>query len=444
MNPPPTSYAWNDGTALAYQVVGASSGPDLLFVPGSVTHLEVLWQEPSVSRFLTRLAGFSRLILMDPRGLGLSDRLTEVPTLDERVADVLAVLDAADSDRAALFGNADTGPPAIATAVSYPDRVTSLILCGTYAKASWSDDYRAGWTDEEWSDFQRWVRDDWGKEADSLENVAPSRVDDNEFGRWWATLMRLGASPRAVLLLGEMTKSVDVRDLLPRLTVPTLVMHRVGDRVNEIAQGRYLAERIPGARWVELPGEDFALWAGDLTALAEEIEEFLTGHRSGLEATKAVTTVMFTDIVGSTELARNLGDSAWADLIEKHDALVRAELRRFGGQEVDTAGDGFLASFTSPTAAIRCARAVREATANTGIQIRIGLHAGECDLIGGKPRGIAVHVGARVAAEADAGEVLISQTVRDLVAGSGLSLEDAGEYELKGVPDRWHLYRVVD
>jgi class 3 adenylate cyclase len=269
-------------------------------------------------------------------------------------------------------------------------------------------------------------------------------VDDDEFGRWWATLMRLGASPRAVLLLGEMTKAVDVRDLLPRLTVPTLVMHRVGDRVNEIAQGRYLAERIPGARWVELPGEDFALWAGDLTVLADEIEEFLTGQRSGLEATKAVTTLMFTDIVGSTELARNLGDSVWADLLEKHDALVRAELRRFGGHEVDTAGDGFLASFTSPTAAIHCARAVRDATANTGIQIRIGLHAGECDFIGGKPRGIAVHIGARVAAEADAGEVLISQTVRDLVAGSGLSLEDAGEHELKGVPDRWHLFRVVD
>jgi pimeloyl-ACP methyl ester carboxylesterase len=204
VNPPPTSYAWNDGTALAYQVVGASSGPDLLFVPGSVTHLEVLWQEPSVSRFLTRLAGFSRLILMDPRGLGLSDRLTDVPTLDERVADVIAVLDAAGSDRAALFGNADTGPPAIATAVSHPERVTSLILCGTYAKARWSDDYPIGWTDEEWSDFRRTVRDGWGKEEDSLRNVAPSRVDDDEFGRWWATLMRLGASPRAVLLLGEM------------------------------------------------------------------------------------------------------------------------------------------------------------------------------------------------------------------------------------------------
>jgi class 3 adenylate cyclase len=443
VNPQQTSYAWNDGTALAYQVVGASSGADLLFAPGSVTHLELLWQEPRVSRFLKRLAGFSRLILMDPRGLGLSDRLTDVPSLDERVADIVAVLEAAESERAALFGNADTGPPAIAMAVSHPERVTSLILCGTYAKARWSDDYPMGWTDEEWSDFQRWVRDDWGKEGDSLRNVAPSRVDDDEFRRWWASLMRLGASPRAVLLLGEMTMAVDVRDLLPRLTVPTLVMHREGDRVNDIALGRYLAERIPRARWVELPGEDFALWAGDLSALADEIEEFLTGHRSGLEATKVVTTVMFTDIVASTELARNLGDSGWADFVEKHDALVRAELRRFGGQEVDTAGDGFLASFTSPTAAIRCGRAVSEAAAHAGIQIRIGLHTGECDIIGGKPRGIAVHIGARVAAKALADQVLVSQTVRDLVAGSGLMFEDAGEHELKGVPDRWHLYRVV-
>jgi class 3 adenylate cyclase len=443
VNTPQTSYAWNDGTALAYQVVGSSSGPDLLLVPGSVTHIEVLWQEPSVGRFLTRLAGFSRLILMDPRGLGLSDRLTDVPTLDERVADVIAVLDAAGSERSTLFGNADTGPPAIAAAISRPERVSSLILCGTYAKASRSDDYPMGWTDDEWSDFQRWVRDDWGNEAGTLRDVAPSRVDDDAFKRWWTTLMRLGASPRAVLLLGEMTMAVDVRDLLPRVSVPTLVMHRVGDRVNEIAHGRYLADRIPGARWVELPGEDFALWAGDLSTLADEVEEFLTGHRSGQEATKVVTTVMFTDIVASTERARTLGDSAWADLLEKHDALVRAELRRFGGQEVDTAGDGFLASFTSPTAAIRCARAVQEAAGRLRIQVRIGLHTGECDVIGGKPRGIAVHIGARVAAEADAGEVLISQTVKDLVAGSGLSLEDAGERELKGVPDRWRLYRVT-
>ncbi len=444
MDRPQTSYAWNDGTALAYQIVGSSPGPDLLFAPGSVTHLEVLWQEPSVSRFLTRLAGFSRLILMDPRGLGMSDRLTDVPTIDERVADVIAVLDAAESERATLFGNADTGPPSIATAVTHPERISSLILLGTFAKGSWSEDYPMGPTDDEWLEFERWVRDDWGKEAATLPfNVAPSRVDDDEFRRWWATLMRLGASPRAILLLGEMTRAVDVRELLTHVTVPTLVMHRAGDLVNDVAHGRYLAERIPEARWVELPGDEFALWAGDMTGLADEVEEFLTGQRSGPEATKVVTTLMFTDIVGSTERARALGDSAWADLLAKHDALVRAELRRSGGEEIDTAGDGFFASFASPTAGIRCAEAVREAATQIGIQVRVGLHTGECDMIGSKPRGIAVHIGARVAAAAGAGEVLISQTVKDLVAGSGLPLEDAGEHDLKGVPGRWHLYRVV-
>lgn len=245
MDRPQTSYAWNDGTALAYQIVGSSPGPDLLFAPGSVTHLEVLWQEPSVSRFLTRLAGFSRLILMDPRGLGMSDRLTDVPTIDERVADVIAVLDAAESERATLFGNADTGPPSIATAVTHPERISSLILLGTFAKGSWSEDYPMGPTDDEWLEFERWVRDDWGKEAATLPfNVAPSRVDDDEFRRWWATLMRLGASPRAILLLGEMTRAVDVRELLTHVTVPTLVMHRAGDLVNDVAHGRYLAERI--------------------------------------------------------------------------------------------------------------------------------------------------------------------------------------------------------
>ncbi len=381
MNRPQTSYAWNEGTALAYQVVG-SSGPDLLFVPGSVTHLEVLWEEPRVSRFLNRLASFSRLILMDPRGLGLSDRLTEVPTLDERVADLLSVLDAARSKRAALFGNADTGPACIAVGALHPDRVSGLVLCGTYAKASWSEDYPIGWTDEEWAEFERFVKADWGTET----------------------------------LLGEMTRSVDVRPLLPRITVPTLVMHRIGDRVNPIEHGRFLAEQIPGARWVELPGEDFVLWAGNTDTIVDEVEEFLTGRRGGAEPTHVVATLMFTDVVGSTEQARALGDREWANLLEAHNARVRAELRRFGGREIDTAGDGFLASFDSPAAAIRCAGAVLDSVRAIGVDLRIGLHTGECDVVGDKLRGIAVHIGARVASTAGAGEILVSQTVKDLVA----------------------------
>jgi class 3 adenylate cyclase len=438
---PTTSYAWNEGVAIAYQVVG-SNGPDLLLVPGSITHLEVLRDEPRVDRFLTRLAGFSRLILMDPRGLGLSDRLTAVPTMDERVGDLLSVLDAARSERAILFGNADTGPPCIAAAVAHPERVDGLILHGTYAKASWSEDYPLGWTDEDLAEFRERVKDEWGTH-EGLEQVAPSLAHDEAFRQWEAALMRAGASPTAVLLLAEMTFGVDVRPLLPRISVRTLVMHRSGDRVNSVELGRNLAERIPGARWIELPGEDFMMWAGDLDALGDEIEEFATGRRDGAEPTRVVATVMFTDVVGSTERARELGDRGWADLLEAHHARVRSELRRFGGREIDTAGDGFLASFGSPTAAIRCARAVVASLGEIGVGIRIGLHTGECEVVGDKLRGIAVHIGARVASLAGPGEVLVSQTVRDLVAGSGFEFEDRGTQELKGVPWEWRLFAVA-
>ncbi len=441
MDRPQTSYAWNDSTALAYQVLG-TSGPDLLLVPGSVSHLEVLWDEPRVSRFLRRFAAFCRLIIMDPRGLGLSDRLTEIPTMEERVADLLSVLDAAESERATLFGNADTGPPCIAAAVAHPERVDGLVLCGTYAKGSWSEDYPWGWTDERWADFRRSVRDHWGTPGGEEEG-APSMAGDTAFLQWSATLARLGASPRAILLLGEMTQSVDVRPLLPQVAVPTLVMHRIGDRVNEVDHSRYLVDRIPGARWVELPGDDFMLWAGDTDAIVDEVEEFLTGQRGGAEPTRVVATVMFTDVVGSTERARALGDRAWADLLEVHNARVRAELRRYGGREIDTAGDGFFISFESPASAIRCARAVLESVGEIGVDLRIGLHTGECDVVGDKLRGIAVHIGARVASEAGAGEALVSQTVKDLVAGLGIEFKDRGTHELKGVPDEWHLYSVI-
>jgi len=438
---PETSYAWNEGTALAYQVVG-SSGPDLLFVPGSVTHLEVQWEEPRVSRFLNRLAGFCRLILMDPRGLGLSDRLTEVPTIAERVADQIAVLDAARSEHATLFGNADTGPAAIAAAVAHPERVDGLILCGTYPKASWSKDYPMGWTNERADELRHYVKASWGK-TEGVWTAFPSLADDPAFRRWYETLTRAGASPRALLLLMEMTLAVDVRPLLPQVAVPTLVMHRAGDPVNAVENGRYLAERIRGARWVELPGDDFVLWSGDTDAIADEIEEFLTGRRGVAEPSRIVATVMFTDIVESTERARAVGDRAWADLLQVHDARVRDELRRFGGHEVDTAGDGFLAWFESPTAAIRCARAVLASVSEVGVELRVGLHTGECEIVGDKLRGIAVHVGARVASTAEAGEILASQTVRDLVAGSGIAFEDRGMHQLKGVPGDWPLYSIA-
>src|SRR4029077_21136445 len=290
--------------------------------------------------------------------------------------------------------------------------------------------------------FEARVKADWGSET-SIEEIAPSLAHDHAFRQWYGTLNRLGASPRAILLLGEMTRAVDVRPLLPRITVPTLVMHRWEDRLNTVGHGRYLADRIPAARWLEMPGEDFALWSGDLDVLGDEIEEFLTGQRGTAEATHVVATVMFTDVVGSTDRAVALGDRAWADLIAVHDARIRSELRRFDGREIDTAGDGFLASFSSPTAAINCAEAVIETMHAIGVDVRIGVHTGECEVVGEKLRGIAVHIGARVASHAGAGQIFVSQTVRDISVGSGSTFDDAGEHELKGVPGRWRLYRVM-
>jgi class 3 adenylate cyclase len=437
---PNTSYAWNAGVAIAYQIVG-SAGPDLLFAPGSVTHLDVLWEEPRVRRFLTRLAGFSRLVIMDPRGLGLSDRVDAPPTMEERVGDIVAVLDAARCERATLVGTADTGPACIAVAALHPARVDRLILYGTYAKGSWSEDYPIGWSESEVADFQHYVQEDWATPA-RVELIAPSAVHDEAFQHWLMTLDRLGASPRAAIVLGEMTRQVDVRPLLARIEVPTLVLHRTGDRLNPPEHGRYLAAHIPEARFVELPGEDFVFWAGNTNAIADEIEEFVTGRRAGPEPTRVLATVVFTDVVGSTRRAAGLGDQGWADLLETHHARVRAELRRFGGREIDTAGDGFFVAFDSPAVAIRWASAVLVSVREIGLDLRVGMHTGECEVAGEGLRGMAVHIGARVSAAAAPGEVLVSQTVKDLVVGSGISFDDRGEHHLKGVEGSWRLYAV--
>jgi class 3 adenylate cyclase len=437
---PTTSYAWNEGVAIAYQVVG-STGPDLLFIPGSVTHLDVLWDHPRVVRFLTRLAAFSRLLLMDPRGLGLSDRVDVPPTMDERVADVLAVLDAAGSEHATLFGNADTGPPCIATAAMHAARVDRLILLGTYAKAIPGEDYPIGWSDAEAAEFREYVRDGWGTSA-RTDLIAPSAAGDEAFSQWMSTLHRLGASPRAALVLEEMTRQVDVRPLLSDIEVPTLVMHRSGDPLNSPDHGRFLAAHIRNAVYRELPGDDFVIWAGDVDAIAEEVEEFITGHRAGREPDRMLATVAFTDVVGSTRRAAELGDRAWSDLLETHHARIRDELRRFGGREIDTAGDGFFVAFDSPAVAIRWATAVINATREIGVEIRVGMHTGECEIVDGKLRGMAVHIGARVGSSAGAGEVLVSETVKQLVVGSGIEFDDRGEHDLKGVEGRWRLYAV--
>jgi class 3 adenylate cyclase len=361
--------------------------------------------------------------------------------MEERVTDVLAVLDAAGSEHATLFGNADSGPPCIATAARHAARVDRLILLGTYAKGFPGEDYPIGWSDVESAEFKEFVRGAWGTSA-RMSLIAPSAAGDEAFIQWLLTLNRLGASPRAAIVLGEMSKQVDVRHLLPDIEAPTLVMHRSGDPLNSPEHGRFLAAHIRNAVYRELPGDDFVMWAGDIDAIADEVEEFITGHRGGREPNRMLATVAFTDVVGSTRRAAELGDRAWSDLLETHNARIRDELRRFGGREIDTAGDGFFVAFDSPAVAIRWATAAINAMREIGVEVRIGLHTGECEVVDGRLRGVAVHIGARVGSTAGAGEVLVSETVKQLVVGSGIEFDDRGEHDLKGVEGRWRLYAV--
>ena len=439
---PVTRYAKSGEYSIAYQIVG-DAPLDLVYVPGFVSHVEAVWEDPDYARFLDRLASFSRLIIFDKRGTGLSDRVPVklLPTLEERMDDVRAVMDAAGSERAALFGVSEGGPMSMLFATTYPERVAALALYGTYAKRVRAADYPWAPTLEEHQDRLDVVERDWGGPVD-LEAWAPSNVNDERFKRWWAQYLRLGASPAAARAVLEMTLEIDVRDILPAIRVPTLVMHRTGDRRIDVGGSRYLAERIPNAHFVELDGVDHLIWVGDYEAVAEEIGEFLTGTRQAAEPSRVLATVLFTDMVESTSRAVALGDARWRALISDHDRLVRAQLARFRGREIDRRGDGFLAIFDGPARAIRCALSIIERVHELGIQVRAGLHTGELDIIESGVAGIAVHTGARVMSLAGADEVLITSTVRDLVAGSGLSFSDRGIHELKGVPGSWRILRV--
>jgi pimeloyl-ACP methyl ester carboxylesterase len=439
---PVTRYAKSGEYSIAYQVVG-DAPLDLVYVPGFVSHVEATWDDPDYARFLDRLASFSRLIMFDKRGTGLSDRVPVklLPTLEERMDDVRAVMDAAGSERAALFGVSEGGPMSMLFATTYPERVSALVLYGTYAKRVRATDYPWAPTLEEHRERLETVERDWGGPVD-VAVWAPSNVDDERFKRWWAQFLRLGASPAAARAVLEMTLEIDVRDILPAIRVPTLVMHRQGDRRIDVGGSRYLAERIPNARFVELEGGDHLVWVGDSEAVGEEIGEFLTGTRHVAEPSRVLATVLFTDMVESTSRAVALGDARWRALISDHDRLVRAELARFRGREIDRRGDGFLAIFDGPARAIRCALSIVERVHELGIQIRAGLHTGELDVIESGIAGIAVHTGARVMGLAGPDEVLITSTVRDLVAGSGLSFSDRGVHELKGVPGSWRILRV--
>jgi pimeloyl-ACP methyl ester carboxylesterase len=437
---PETRYAKSGEVNIAYQVVG--DGPrDLILVPGWVSNIEVFWEEPGLARFLRRLASFSRLILFDKRGTGLSDRVTDLPNLETRMDDVRAVMDAVNSQRAALLGYSEGGPMCALFAATYPTRTSALLMVGSYARRTYSPDYPWGPTVEEHQKFFEMCQREWGGPV-GLDARGPSMARDERFRQWWARLLRMGASPGANLALLRMNAEVDVRHVLPAVRVPTLILHSVGDRALDVRASRYMAEQVPGAKYVELPGGDHLPWLSDSDAILDEVEEFLTGVRHGPEPDRVLATVIFTDIVGATERASALGDRRWRDLLDSHHALVRRELGRFRGHEVDTAGDGFLASFDGPARAIRCACAVSDGARQLGLEIRAGLHTGECELIGDKVGGIAVHIGARVAACAAPGEVLVSSTVKDLVAGSGLRFADRGVHTLKGVPGEWRLFAV--
>jgi class 3 adenylate cyclase len=438
---PTTRYAKApDGVSIAYQVIG--DGPrDLVWVPGWVSHVEAAWDEPTMARFFDRLAAFARLILFDKRGTGLSDRVPErdLPTLETRMADVLAVLDAVGSEDSALLGVSEGAAMCLLFAATYPSRTTAIILVGGYARRLAAPDYPPGQSVDQQRAFLEEIERDWGGPV-GLDIRAPSKLGDTRFRENWARYIRMGASPGAVLALTRMNAEIDVRAVLDAIHVPTLVLHRTGDRTIPLEAGRYLAEHIPDATLVELAGDDHLPWIGDSDAILGEIEEFLTGVRTRPETDRVLATILFTDIVGSTERAAELADSAWADLLQAHHARVRDQLARYAGREIATTGDGFLAIFDGPARGVRCALAMADTMRPLGLEIRAGLHTGEIELAGDDIRGLAVHIAARIAALAGSGEVLASRTVRDLVVGSGLTFQDRGTHVLKGVPDEWQLF----
>lgn len=435
-----TRYADSNGVKIAYQVEG--EGPvELVLVPGFVSQVELRLEEPGVARFFRRLASFSRMAVFDKRGQGLSDRPGPPPTLEESMDDLRAVIEDVGFERPAIFGVSEGGPMSALYAATYPSQVASLVLFGTFARMLEAPGFPSGISEEALDRWGEVVRRDWGGPV-ALNVWAPSRVGDREFERWWGRLLRQGTSPSGAIALMDLYREMDVRPILPTIDVPTLVLHRGDDRMVPAAQGRYLAESIPGARFVELAGGDHVPFAGDLDALLDEVEEFLVGSRGATEPERALATVLFTDIVGSTEKAAELGDRGWRQLIERHDAAVRRQLSLYRGREVKTMGDGFLATFDGPARAIRCARALQGEVERLGIEVRAGIHTGEVELIGDDVSGMAVNIGARIGALADGGEVLVSSTVRELVVGSGLEFADRGAQTLKGAPGEWRIFAV--
>jgi class 3 adenylate cyclase len=428
----PTQYAHSGDASIAYQVVG--DGPiDLVVVNGPASHVELVWEEPATARAFGRLASFSRLVLFDRRGTGLSDPVLQPPTLEQQMDDLRAVLDDVGIERVALFGASDLGLCAL-FAATYPDKVSALVLGSVAPRGA------ATITPEIRTRLLDAVERSWG-DGTLMSLWAPSQVGNRAFEHWWARMQRSAASPSMARQLIDMISQIDLRAVLPTIRVPTLVTHHSDDRYVPIELGREVASLIPGARFIEYPGADSYGWIDE--AALDDVEEFLTGRRRRGEIERVLATVLFTDIVGSTAHAARLGDGRWRALLDEHNALVRGSLEHWRGTEVKTIGDGFLATFDGPARAVRCAAEIVDTAASSlGLTVRTGLHTGECELVGGDVAGIAVHIGARVMANAGGGEVLASSTVKDLVVGSGLRFADRGRHTLRGVPDDWRLYAL--
>jgi class 3 adenylate cyclase len=439
--PPIARYAKSGDLNIAYVVEG-DSPLDLVWIPPWISQVEYLWAEESLSRVMGRLTTFSRVITFDRRGSGLSDPLSGAPTLEEQIDDVIAVMDAAGSERAAIAGTLEGGPMAALFAATHPDRVSALVLYATFARATWAPGYEWAWTAEERQLHMDQAVERWG-EGLVAGSVAPSLMENADFMEWAGRLERLAASPSTIKRIFDLIGEFDVRDILPSIRVPTLVLHRRGDSFINLEHSRFMAERIPDARLVELEGGDNMFSIGDTDGLLGEIEEFLTGERHQLESDRMLATVLFTDICGSTERAAQLGDRSWRYMLERHDALFRRALERHRGREVKHTGDGFLATFDGPARAIRCAADLTDSVGSIGIQVRAGLHTGELEVMDGDLSGLAVHIAARVMDRAGPSEVLVSSTVKDLVVGSGIEFEERGEHELRGVPGEWRLFSVT-
>ncbi len=442
---PETRYARSGDVSIAYQVVG--EGPfDVVIVPGSVSHVELQWEAAGAAAWRRGIAEHARVLVFDKRGTGLSDRVAGVPTLEERSDDIRAVMDAGGSQRAALFGISEGVPLSAVFAATYPERVSAMVLYGGLARVLWAPDYLFGYTERAWRKIAEEGVDAFATPG-GLEALVYSGFPsaDEEEVRAVAHAVRYGASPGSSEALDRMNMAIDVRAVLPVISVPTLVVHQRGDPWVRVEHGRYLAQHIPGAVYVELDGDEHIPSAGFVPRLLAQVVPFLQGAatQEAPEPDKVLATILFSDIVGSTTRAAELGDTKWRQLLAEHHARVRRQLARFRGVELDTAGDGFFARFDGPARAIRCALAIRETVRELGLQVRLGLHAGECEMLDGKVAGIAVSIGARVSALARAGEVLVSQTVKDLVTGSGITFEDRGLKELKGVPGQWRLYSVA-